>query len=302
MDVDIVIDARGIFHNPFPLGPSHSLALNEGYINDDNTIFYGAQSLEKWKDVAQYEENKNKHIVLVGPGMIAALWIIKLAPWIKASKGKDKGNHLTLVTPESTPFEKLRREKNKRHILERLDRVLKEIREDEEVQYREFERENHKWRQQEDYMRVKCPPPSRPIPLIQTIPASNVISIDRFEGGPKKMFVTIERAPFRLPAPPLPPRRLSSSLKTLSADFLIVATGHFIDTDFSKGLRTKYHFTRKGAEDLFGRHPEPGFYTLGPLAYPGHKRYDLATGMAQIGPIRDDILSFFSEKKKEGGI
>ncbi|MCY4524026.1 MAG: hypothetical protein OXB84_04735 [Halobacteriovoraceae bacterium] len=260
MDFDVVIDARGPIHCPKALG-GDGWALNEKAFFNASDVIYGFPSLEKLQMIKEA-----KKIVLAGFGMTAALWILKLAPWIRE-------NQLTVVSSKVGSFIDQQRSSS---LKKELNNFFEEVEMHYSSRYHTYERLLEDFEKLDDHLKMKKTSPQIPVRALSFMDGCNVMAVDRLSDR-KGVFITVETADFRVKR---------EKLQTLHTDFLVVANGYRWDKDFTKGLRTCYQFDPSNKS---GRHPEPGFYTLGFNAR-------LSDGIKQVNYIREDILSYFKKR------
>lgn len=277
-DFDIVIDATGVFHSPYPMGASASFALNEKNLKEENPIYYGAKGLLKLNEVKQ----NSKSLVLIGSGETAAAWLVGLESWLE-----DDSHSLSLVTTETTIFEKLSKNESGKGIFKKALRVVERNREKLKGKIIQFEKDLHHWRDLEPHIKAKTPQPVEPRSQINFLTGYNVSALDRLldrEG----LFVTLEMSPFREDYNP------EKEMVTLAADTILVATGHYKDPTLFKGLLTKYDEMRKYPLSEKAETSESGFYIIGATKRAHNDRYSLEDGLKDIDLIEKDILKFFS--------
>ena len=263
MDFDLVIDARGTAHCPKPVG-GDGFALNEQSFFDTEDVIYGLHSAKKLEKILK----DVKKIILAGSSATAALWVLKLASWM------DENHQLIVISSNPEPF--FTDKDIPQNLKERLDRLVEQKKKGFSLQYHKYESLFEDFKKLDDHVKIKTSPPKQPVCPIAIVGGSNVTAIDRLSDR-KGIFVTVETAEFRTG---------NDKLQTLHADCLIVAMGNRQDIDFAGGLQTCYKFTAKNKS---GRHPEPGFYTLGIAS-------DLSRGIEQIKHIREDILGYFEKR------
>jgi thioredoxin reductase len=266
-DFDVVIDASGVLDSPIYMGPGGNQAIHEGQFSKH--IYYGIEGFEGISSLKGGEEN----ILIVGSGMTSALFLLKLAPHIF-----EHNKRVFIITQEQQPFEKLLANKNFAYKKELLD-ILQRSQNDYEKDRKKCLDKLQKWKSLEDYERVKMPRPKEPIEKIHLFKGTNVISIDRF-ADQKSFYITLERPSFRG----------EELLKTISVDTIFVSTGYRIQNQLFQNIKANYSDTKKFSQDKRGFHPEPGFYTLGPVK---NERYGISDGIEQIPKIAKKILSYF---------
>ena len=255
-DYDLVIDARGKYVHPNPMGASNTFALNEERLNHSDTVFYGKDFLVKSPDISEA-----KHIALIGSGETIALSILQLKNWFI----QNVNVRLYLFCDEIRPFENITNpwiQKNLQSFFEDTSRGYEEAKAN-------FTQAIREWRSLEDYEKAKVQMPVEPINRLMIFNGYSVTAIDKLldrEG----VFITAEKANFR------DSEEVSDSeqIKTVPADFIIVGKGYDLlarDT-VNKGLIEN----------------EPGYYDQRGLT--------LRAGLKNIVEIEKNIMSFFSKQ------
>lgn len=256
-DYDLVIDARGKFVHPNPMGASNAFALNEERLNNPNIVFYGKDFLVKSPDFSQA-----KHIALVGSGESVALSLLQLKNWFI----KNVNVRLYLFCDETRPFENISNtwmQNSLKNFFDETSRGFEEAKDN-------FEKAIREWRDLEDFEKAKIQKPVEPVSRLLIFPGFSVTAIDKLldrEG----VFITAERASFREGAGM---SEEQEAIKTVPADFIIVGKGY--RTDIKDQLNS-------GLSD-----DEPGYYDLRGLS--------LKNGLGEIPSIEKNILSFFSRQ------
>lgn len=256
-DYDLVIDARGKYIIPNPMGASNSLALNESRLNHPDIVFYGKEFLVKSPDIS-----KAKHIVLVGSGETIALSILQLKDWFV----KNVNVRLHLFCDEIRPFENITNiwiQNNLKNFFEETGKGFEESK-------RNFEKAIREWRDLEDFEKVKIQQPVEPINRLMIYPGFSVTAIDKLldrEG----VFITAEQASFRLVGEE---SNADEIITTVPADMIIVGKGYDVSSrqDFSQGLIEN----------------EPGYYNL--------RNESLKNGLGLLPQVEENILTFFQRQ------
>jgi predicted phage tail protein len=86
-----------------------------------------------------------------------------------------------------------------------------------------------------------------------------------------------------------------NQIKTFPCDFILVANGYDCHHSLYSGLRTAFEATRKRTLSDDCTHPEPGFFTLGPIKKRDQERYSLHEGLTQVSRVREKMLEFFTK-------
>lgn len=260
-DFDMVVDASGIMDNPLHLGPGGAPALNEKGLSSKGHVYYGWECTEFFKELPE-----TGHVVISGHDEPAALAVLELKDWLKES-----GHRLSLVCETAHPFKNLTEGTQKKIDLFMGAEEAAFIKKMEAYREKLFA-----WRELEDYIKAKTPQPAEPRPPFDVLVNSYVTSVDRLMDK-EGWFLTVESPAFKG----------EESLKTLKADVVLGLKGFKKQTSLSEDLQTHYNFSKTNSAGPDGLHPEPGFYTLGGS--------DLESGLEQVGPIIDNMLSFFSK-------
>ncbi len=225
-DFDLVIDARGVFSNPNPMGSSQGEALNELVLAKDSQVYYGISGFDN------LEKIKKDTILIVGSGELALTYLDKLENWFLSNSNRK----IYLVTEDKNPFEML---KNKK--------IFKDSELEFEKKVQEFQNNINIWKALEDYEKVKIPKPQEPGRRFEVFSGSTISSLDKLLDK-TDLFVTIDG---------------QSGLRTLAMDIIFVATGFKIDPSIFKGMHMDFDYGEKTAKNII--HTEPGIYTLGPV-------------------------------------
>lgn len=226
-DFDIVIECRGRGRNPLPMGPSHSLALNENNIKSTAALFYENDIF------TSLNAEEKTHMVLVGDNDSAILALLKYKEWLFAKPTRS----LTWVT-----YTEARRPRNNAWLNRQLNELLNFSQTQFDNDKIEFEKKMYEWRDLEDYVKAKVPMPVEPQAKIKIFQGYDVTSVDRLldrEG----VFATLEAPDFRTFS------EVPNDLKTLPADAIMIACGVEEDLEFARGINLD----------------EPGYYRLNSL-------------------------------------
>jgi hypothetical protein len=264
-DVDGVIDARGSFNSPRPVGPGGDFAINESLVKRKGQIYYGLDALDSGLEGLE----EVKKITIVGSGQVAAWLIEKLGPWFK---NKDK--EILLITNEANPFGSWEAENKGSAELEKINSFIKQ----EELKWREEaelkEDEIRAWRTLPDFERAKIPCPKIPEPKLKILSHANITSLDSLidqEG----IFVTCEDTPLR---------GGKGYLATFQTERVFAATGHCELPCIASGL----DLLRPDSDGH--RHNEVGYYSFCPRT----SGYSLKNGLNQVQWVGLDLMNFFS--------
>ena len=275
-DFDIVIDATGVLGNPSPMGASSSFALNEKMDSLKDRVFYGVDIFSNLSLIC----DKAKKIVLVGSGQTAARALIELKEVIENKKCE-----CSVVTTAPIPFQEFLEEEGSPSLKKSFEEFRQRQNSAFEKERDTFEKKIREWRELEDYMKAKISKPQEPSRNPAFLGGFNVVSVDKLidrEG----LFVTCEDVDFR---------GGKNQIKTIPCDFILVASGYTCHDSLYSGLRTAFENSRKVTLSEDGTHPEPGFFTLGPIKKGDRERYSLQEGLTQIKRIREKMLEFFTK-------
>lgn len=251
-DFDIIIEASGAGSIPNPMGAGLSLALNENNLKDCGLIFYEKEIFEK------LNLEKQKSITLIGETESAFLSLLKLKDWLLA----DKTRELHWVTYKETNENSLG--EFKEEVGSFFSIVKAEFEKSKEV----FEANIRKWRDLEDYEKVKVPKPVEPKAQITIHEGYDVTSIDKLLDR-EELYITIESPDFRTHA------LKGNDIVTLASDNVLVCRGH-----------QKLNLTQGSLLDN-----EAGYYKI--------ELNNLNAVEEKILEIQNDILKYFSKAPNE---
>ena len=204
IDVDIVIDARGVVHNPYPTGGKGGLALNEANFTESSDVIHGFHEQKK------LPSSIPQNIILAGSNTMAVLWILKLNSLIQ-------DRHLLVITSESKPFSRIK-EKN---LSQMLQTILDENEKDWFKKKSSYEKKLDLFKKSDNS--VKKDHPMEPVPGIKIIKDARITSMDRLSDR-EGLFVTVESG------------LKKEEIRTYKADLLIIEEGHERDQTFTKNL------------------------------------------------------------------
>lgn len=246
-DFDIVIEATGRGKKALAMGPSEAYVLNENNIKATAPIFYEKEMLSNFK----IEDKKN--IIVVGNDESAVVALLKYKKWLF-----ENDNHVMSWITSTSASKKFKND----WLNKELENLLAHCQALFDKEKEKFEIEIRKWRDLEDYVKVKIPMPIEPLAKLRIYQGYDVTSVDRLldrEG----LFATIESPDFREIAP-------VNDLKTLAAEAILVGAGVNMEDTLDSGM----------SED------EAGYYRL--------DAKDLNEGVEQIKLIEQKVLAFFS--------
>ena len=234
IDCDLVIEATGAGKKLRMMGPGGVLALNENNLKDNSPFYYEKEIFKNFSEVGK------KSLVLVGEGPLAELTLMKLTPWLFAEAERT----LVWVRHNTSDISAL-------HIAKVSDKAF-------EKQKIVFEEKLREWRDLDDFVKVKIPPPVEPLRKLTIYSGFNVTSVDKLLDK-NEIFVTIESPEFRKN------KNSEIELKTLSVDAVLVSQGYFSHSLLKNGMREN----------------EPGYYQIDTI--------DL------LEDIEKNIMTFFSK-------
>ncbi len=257
-DYDLVIDARGKFHAPNPMGASNTYALNEARLNKPEIVFYGGDFLKKKPNL----ENA-RGIVVVGSGETSALNLIKLKDWFFANPN----NKLYLFTDEEKPFETIK----SAYLKKEITNFFEEVGAVYESAKTEFEKKLHAWRDLEDYEKVKVQKPVEPANRFFIYNGYSIVAMDKLldRAG---VFVTAETIDFRKNFYQFSE---GEGIVTVPADFILVGKSYksLYRDDVNAGLIAN----------------EPGYFDL--------RGKNLSTGIKELFEIEKLALGIFTRQQ-----
>ena len=208
-DVDVVIDCR---YPSRPLSMNmNGRALGEKRIQNTD-LYQGIDALKK----SQEDNSALREVALVGHDDVAAQVLLNLADWFQ-----DPRMRLFLVSHESSPFKSFLA-----HAREEVREELVAFFTNAENEFRkmtdEFMTKLREWQSLDDFVQVKIPRPTEPIPRLVYFMAHNAVAIDQLIDN-KRLFLTLETSDFRTSESQ--PENNLLELKTIGADKVFVANG-----------------------------------------------------------------------------
>ncbi len=210
-DVDMVINALER-RSPRSLGTNGS-ALGEGRIQSEK-LLYGETALKSIDELTK--NNDVREVAIIGSGEQAALGLIDLYPWLKATPSA----RIFIMSAEANPFEGIKDLSG--DLYSKVSTVLNEMDNEYQSESTEFLNQLREWQELEDYIKVKKPRPSEPIPRLVFFSGHSVTAVDQLIDK-RRLFVTLEKPDFR--------EGLKQSdnniieLKTIGADQILVLGG-----------------------------------------------------------------------------
>lgn len=260
-DYDLVLDLRS------DLGRASAAASGRalGESRKTDKVTYGLEALKLASEMKPTSELRE--LALVGSDSLAAEMLLSLADWLK-----DPHSRMFIVTTEEEPFDaflKIADSQTKEKLLDLFRYMEGEF--DKEVN--EFTKKLHDWQQLDDFVQVKIPRPSEPIPRLNYFSGHNVTAIDELIDK-KRMFVTLERPEFRQGKKH--PENNHQELKTIGVDHILVANGK-----------------RDGSVVQVDK-DEPGFFSFVPTRV--NVKDAWTQDLEKVKGIEDEIFKLFSPR------
>ncbi len=260
-DFDVVLDLRRATESTSIAITGR--ALGEGRVSGDK-IHYGLNAL---KIAPSYlTDSSVRELVIVGSGSIAAQLLITLEAWLK-----DIRNRLFIVSTEADPFEKLMKESSP-EVTEKLVHLFQYMDKEFEEDVNEFQKKLREWQELDDFIQVKKPKPTEPIPRLNYFSGHNVTAIDQLIDK-QRVFLTLEKADFREGRKH--PENNHLDLKTIGVDQILVASRR-----------------KKRSIDLYVDQNEKGFFSVTPEAINIADSYQ--KDLKKLKGIEDEIFKLFS--------
>lgn len=266
-DFDVIINASGFYSASFPMGASHSHALNEKEVSKDQAIFYGFN----WPlDFCNQIKNANK-VTLVGDGLSNFRLLKNIANHFTNIKNLE----VNIISSSQVPFSEVISELTNTNSegIENLNNLINLNQDEFDSDIEKFNNEILAWKDLADYERVKVPKPAEPKSRLTIYNGAVVSSVDKLldrEG----IFLTIEGNEL------LGTREI---VKTLSTDLIFVSNGENFVDDFEKYLSISEEEYSKRQVSFT---KEPGFYRL--------KQKNVEDNIKNIMLIEEELMKFFS--------
>ncbi len=290
-EVDLVVDARGKFSEPLPMGTSHSEALNEKKIRqtyEGKKLFYGNQFLKNAASIS-FIENKGTPtaILFYGAGFLNALNLLctmkillnfpqQEIDYDDESLLKELSNRpfqITIISKTSHFFKDLSQEE-KSWIHPQLEKAFDLLTRLESFEKDQFykARENSQEKSQEN-SQSESPYPE-PYKRLVFIKEEHVISLDKLIDH-DEIFVTLEPIHHGENEP--------NSHRTIKADVICVDCGYRYE------LPREFGVSNTLASGLYT--DEPGYFDL--------RGVSLESWPSQRELMMNEILQFFSPRNSE---
>jgi hypothetical protein len=208
-DYDLVLDLRSDLEKA-SISVS-GRALGEG--RDTDRVSYATTALA-FAQTAQ-PTPELREMCLVGSDSLAAEILLSLESWMKEPRSR-----LFVITTEEEPFNAFLKAANQQSA-SRLNDFLGHIDQEFEMEVQSFTTKLRAWQELDDFVQVKIPRPSEPIPRLNFFSGHNVSAMDELIDR-KRMFLTLERPEFR--SGKKHPENNHLDLKTIGVDHILV--GH----------------------------------------------------------------------------
>lgn len=204
-DFDVVIDCR--YPSVTKSIAENGRGLGEKRV-DPKKVSYGLDCLNK----LPFESDRD--VAVIGSGALAAEVLMSLESWLK-----DPRMNLFVVSTEAEPLSSIlsclippKRKK--------LEAVLEAMEKDFLGDVERFEKKLREWQEMDDFVRVKYPQPTEPIPRLNFFSGHNVSAVDELIDR-KRLFLTLEHPDFR--EGKKHPANNLLDLKTVGVDRIYVA-------------------------------------------------------------------------------
>lgn len=260
-DFDVVLDLR--VPSEVPSLAVTGRALGERRVSADK-IYWGLSSLHQLSELTNNSDVRE--LAMIGSDALAAEILIQLKEWLA-----DPRSRLFLVSTEADPFaDFLKRASSSSK--EKLLAVLQEVEERLQKDYDEFHRKLREWQELDDFVQVKVPKPTEPIPQLNFFSGHNATAIDELIDR-RRLFLTLEKPDFREGLKH--PDNNLVDLKTIGVDRVIATSA----------LRRKQVATSL-------ENPEKGFFAP-PVCMPSEKDA-WERELEHLKGIEDEIFNLFS--------
>jgi len=259
-DFDLILDlrrpsvAKSIAHSGRALGE---------YKMGQDKVTYGLETLTR---LQTFTSNNIREVALVGSGALAAEILIEMQEWLK-----DERTRLFVISTEEDPFAEFLSECLKETAV-KLRQVFQYMEDEFEKEIEVFTKKLRDWQELDDFVQVKIPKPTEPIPRLNYFSGHNVTAIDLLIDK-RRLFLTLERPDFR--DGKKHPENNNLELKTIGVDEILVANG-FDKVEMKIGLDGN----------------EVGFFSLTPEEILRANSWE--NDLAKLKGIEDEIFKLFS--------
>lgn len=256
-DMDLVIDCRRP-NQPLSLN-INGRALGEKRIRQ-GYLFSGLDALKKSKE----DKSNYREVAIVGNDDLTAEMILHFSQWLDDSRMR-----LFIVSHESTPLESFL-QTAKADIAEKLRSFFDRSHAEFIKETEDFMQKLRQWQELDDFVQVKIPRPTEPIPRLVFFMAHNACAIDQLIDN-KRIFLTLETSDFR--ESKIQAENNQLDLKTIGVDCVLV----------SNGFSDQFNILEKN---------ELGYFRIRPqsLLTNGHWQTDLG----ELNEIEGAIFKLFS--------
>lgn len=258
-DYDLILDLRS------DLGKASASvtgrALGEG--RETPKISYGPEALKRAHEFRPIPELRE--LALVGSDSLAAETLLALEEWIKEPRSR-----LFVVSAEEDPFSSFL-EQGDPATVQKLKDLLDYLNREFQEEIDTFTRKLREWQELDDFVQVKIPRPSEPIPRLNFFSAHNVTAMDELIDR-KRMFLTLEIPEFRQGKKH--PENNILDLKTIGVDHILVT------------------HARKSHQLVILDPSEPGYFNMIPTRPNINQGWD--TDLEKLEGIENEIFKLFS--------
>ena len=274
-DFDLVVDAS-YFNTAKKWIGTGDYALGEKTLRDHahmhSGLHYGFEAIEA---ALKFKTDGFKEVAVIGSGEMAAMALIEIADQILEKKLR-----VFVITYEARPFEQVLAQNTK--LANLLEEALSSIDKSLESDVEDFLEKRNEWDKLDDFVKVKIPRPTEPIPDLVYFAGHNVMAVDRLVDQ-NRYFITCEVPEFREVKAQVENAKVP--LKTIGVEQIFVLNGKMHDTNKLRGL----HLNRSLEQKRGPIHEESGFYTLSKSEQQVHD---------QMEEITQDMMSFFKKTQE----
>ncbi len=258
-DYDLVLDLRSDLSKAS--AAASGKALGESRITEK--VAHSLEALGKSKKLIPSANLRD--IAIIGSDSLAADILLSLGTWIH-----DQRSNLFVVTTEDEPFKDFL---SKAHptTAEQLMKLINDLEIEFQQEIEVFTKKLRDWQELDDFVQVKIPRPSEPIPRLNFFSGHNVTAIDELIDR-KRMFLTLEKPEFRHGKKH--PENNNVELKTVGVDQILIAHAKkdrsFVEVDAN----------------------EQGFFDLTPTRLNLNECWE--KDLLKVEGIEDEIFKLFS--------
>jgi hypothetical protein len=207
-DYDLVLDLRSDLSKAS--AAASGKALGESRITEK--VACSLEALEKSKKLIPSAHLRD--IAIIGSDSLSADILLSLETWIH-----DQRSNLFVVTTEEEPFKDFLSKANPA-TAEKLIKLINNLEIEFQQEIEVFTKKLRDWQELDDFVQVKIPRPSEPIPRLNFFSGHNVTAIDELIDR-KRMFLTLEKPEFRHGKKH--PENNNVELKTVGVDQIFIA-------------------------------------------------------------------------------